>query len=75
MIENYNKNFTSGYDECLQEFNIDLDNVFKFCRTNFTEEGCLMQISIVKKSGEECFHREERFDDKNDWLDAGIVVV
>ena len=43
------------------------------CLVAFNKGECLKYLVIAKKSGEECFEKEERFTDSNDWNIAGIV--
>ena len=45
------------------------------CKYDVNKRDCVKSLAIIKKSGEDCFEKEERFTDSNDLNIAGIAFL
>ena len=74
MFEYFLKDFTEATTECRRDFNKIFQEAVIHCDKNVTsDELCLETLILATKSGEDCFHQEERFEDQNEWQNAGII--
>ena len=75
MFHQANRNFTQEISECKISFRDEMIYAAFNCLVIFNKGECLKYLAIAKKSGEDCFEKEERFTDSNDWNIAGIVTT
>ena len=74
LFHNMERNFTQEFLQCSPNFDSKLAEVYSNCHNNLTGD-CLADLAALMKVGQDCINNEDRFDDKTEWLVAGVVTA
>ena len=75
MYAQSNRNFDADFVQCQNKFNEEFDQTIEICRMSFDKKECMRSLDLVKKSADDCFKDEKRFENPNDWRIAGVVCA
>jgi len=73
MFQDFQKNFTKSTEDCHQDFDNKLMDIFIQCKRNFSKDKCLEALAIAEITGEECFNTGQRFEDRIEWWNGGAI--
>ena len=75
MHKQSNRNFTTDFIQCHGKFNEEFDQTIETCKMSFDKKECMKSLDLIKKSADNCFKDEKRFENPNDWRIAGVVCA
>ena len=73
LFQDFYKNFTKSTEVCHQDFDKKLDDIIILCKSSFSKDECLEALAVAGVTGDECFNNGQRFEDKNEWWNGGII--
>ena len=69
-------NFSDRIELCRPTFEVTFNATVEKCRgANFDSNDCLILLRNVSYLGDNCFNKEQRFQDPEDWNIAGLVSL
>ena len=73
MIDKSQRNFNVERVKCRENFDNEFNNAIMDCKMQFDPTICMETLTFVKKALQDCYEKEERFSQPNEWYVAGVV--
>ena len=73
ILSNSRRNFTEERIKCKENFDNEFNTAIKDCKTYFDSSLCMVTLSLLKKTAQDCFEDEDRFGEPDEWFTLGVV--